>query len=80
VMGGRVAWGAGRNSPRSTLEMDRHGGLLTWGDDVDLVGGNDSLTGDVMLMAALIVVVVVVLLSAWIGGRLHRLQLGTSFW
>ena len=38
-----------------------HGELLTWGDaggveilgnrDVDVVGGSDSLTGDVMLMA-----------------------------
>jgi hypothetical protein len=36
--------------------------------DVDVVGAGDSLTGDVMLMAALIIVVVVVLLSAWIGG------------
>ena len=78
-MRGRGRLGSREGQP-SLDARDGHGGLLTWGDDADLVGGSDSLPRDVMLMAALVIVVIVVLLSAWIGGRLHRLQLGTSFW
>jgi hypothetical protein len=50
-MGGRGRLGNREGQP-SLDARDGHGKLLTWGDDVDLIEGSDSLPEDVMLMAA----------------------------